>query len=117
MKKTEVENLARKYSRELATYYDKLLLESIKSPFALFGKVVGYKKIKVPRYITIKIPMISRHYDEDLEYGRGEFEGFLISFEPLISFKIGTKTVSEPIYEKLKGKIKFKRYSKLKVKK
>ena len=99
----------------LANYYDKVFLKSM-TGMSFLGKVVGYKKVKAPRYLTIKIPVISRHYDFDSEYGTGEFLGLLISLKEITLFRIGTTTVIEPIYKKPKGKIKFNRHTKLKVK-
>mgnify|MGYP001563295896 CR=1 FL=1 len=98
----------------MAKYYDEMLLDifagnNLAETFV--GKIIGYRKTKVPIYLTIPIPRITRDYDNDSEYGTGEFRGFLISFEKVNLFRIGTKTEKQAIYRKQKGKtISFKRY-------
>lgn len=115
-------NLIEEYSKNasniLANYYDKALLDSITGSTSLedslFGKVIGYKKVKVPKYLIIKIPIIEKDYNNDSEYGDGSFRGYLISFREVKLFRIGTTIESKPIRKKVTGKtIKWKRYSNL----
>ena len=117
MKKTKLQKITNTLSKATMGYINKFLLEDLMSSSSfLTGEVIAYKKVKVPRYLRIKIPVISRHYDFDSEYGTGEFLGLLISLKEITLFRIGTTTVIEPIYKKPKGKIKFNRHTKLKVK-
>lgn len=66
----------------------------------IFGKVIGYRWKKEPRYLYLPIPVIEKHYDSDYEYGSGEFEGLLISVVWKRLFRIGSKRVKVPIYSK-----------------
>ena len=75
---------------------DSILQQSQLDEFA-FGKIVGYRDIKVPVYLRIKVPVIVKHYCEDSEYGQSEFMGWLISFREVSLFRIGTKIEKEPI--------------------
>ncbi len=98
----------------MAEYYDEMLLATFAGnnlAETFVGKIVGYRKTEVPVYLTIPILKITRDYDNDSEYGTGEFRGFLISFEKVNLFRIGTKIEKQAIYRKQKGKtIFFKRY-------
>ena len=120
-KKIDVaENIIECAGSAVASYYDKMMMDTVlnQTQFCHFGNIIGYKKVKQPVYLTIKIPVISKDYDDDYEYGTGDFKGLLISLKEIRLFKIGTKIIEEPIYEerKNKGMIKFTRYSPLKQK-
>lgn len=112
-------DIVKEYSKyagnALANYYDSLLLNQMQgSPLedSLFGKIIGYKNIKVPKYLTIKIPVIEKDYDFDSEYGDGSFRGYLISFREIKLFRIGTKIERMPIRRKATGKsISWRRYN------
>lgn len=116
----ELQDVANVMGDTVAKFYDEMLMQQLSSTNLLhehlFGKIIGYKKVKEPVYLTIKVPRIEKDYDNDIEYGTGEFRGLLISFREVKLFRIGTKIVEEPIYKKIKtGKtIKFARYSDLK---
>lgn len=118
MKKT---NLVEEYSKNagniMANYYDSILLNQMRtSPLedSLFGKVIGYKKVKVPKYLIIKLPIIEKDYNTDSEYGDGSFRGYLISFREVKLFRIGTTIEKQPIRRKITGKtVKWKRYGDL----
>ncbi len=103
----------------LETYYSKKYLELASTnffPSHILGEIIGYRKVKVPTYLTIKVPMVEKHYDSDYDYEDDEFRGWLISFKEVKLFKIGHKIEEVPIYKKRKPgsvTIKFKRYSKL----
>lgn len=112
-------SVADELGQAMASTYDKLMMESLTGSSMLhekiFGKLVGFKKVKVPKYLTIKVPVIEKDYDNDSEYGTGEFRGWLISFKEVNVCKIGTRIEETPIYKKKKTDqtIKFKRYGKL----
>ena len=101
----------------LANFYDRMWMDSASANFmSPWGKIVGYRKVRVPVYLEVTVPVIERHYSDDDDYGSGEYEGLLISTRKIRLFRIGTKIEKEPIYEKPKGKgstMKFKRYSSL----
>src|SRR3990167_4956034 len=111
--------IAERLAKRLANFYDRTLLERASTNFfSLCGKIVGYRKVKVPVYLEVTVPVIERHYSDGDDYGEsgGEYEGLLISTKKIRLFRIGTKIEKEPIYEKPKGKgptLKFKRYSSL----
>jgi hypothetical protein len=108
-----VEHITWKLGDELINVYNKQFLD-IATQSLSFGprlKIIGYRKVKVPVYFEIDVPVTERHYDED-----GEYEGMLTRMEKKRLFKIGTKIEERPIYEKpkpSKATIKFKRYSPL----
>ena len=103
-------------SSVLSRLYMEKMIDSIN--MSLFGmpQPVGYRNVKVPVYFKIKIPVIEKDYDNDSEYGTGEFRGLLISLREVNLFRIGMKIEKEPIYKKNKNGevIKIQRYSKLK---
>lgn len=72
-----------------------------------YGKIIGWKKSKVTRYLKLPIPTIKKHC--------GEYEeGLLLNIKWVNThIPIGKKTVETPIFKKLKGTIKFRRYGKL----
>lgn len=104
-------------SEELNSFYDQALLNVMTRPL-LFNhhlKIIRYKKVKVPVYFEISVPVWRKHYDEC-----GEYEGILMTIEKKALFRIGTRIEEEPVYEKLKpskATIRFRRYSPLKQKK
>jgi len=109
-------------NEELNNIYDQELLNVMTRPLSFNHhlKIIRYKKVKVPRYLTIKFPVIERWTDYDGEYSFGDLQGWIIHFKKFNLFKIGTKIEEEPVYEKLKpskATIKFRRYSPLKQKK
>jgi len=116
----DLQDVASVMGNTMAKFYDEMLMQQLSSTNLLhehlFGKIIGYKKVKKPVYLTIKVPHIEKDYDNDIEYGTGEFRGLLISFREVKLFRIGTKIVEKPIYKKIKtGQvIKFSRYSELK---
>jgi hypothetical protein len=114
-KKIKIDRIAKKLGKEIATFYDKVLLDNLSSSLSYdFGKIIGYKNIRVPVYFKIYIPVVEKHYDTDSEYGSGEFEGWLISFREIKLFKIWNKIEKQPIYRKEKGKtVSFTRYKEL----
>lgn len=77
-----------------------------------FGKPIRYKNVKQPKYFSFYVPVIQKHYDDDYEYGTGDFEGLLLSLKKITTkIKIGTQIVSVPVYKKRSNKpITFKRY-------
>jgi hypothetical protein len=103
-------------------FYDEALLNATQSNLTItnrfLGKIIGYKKVKVPVWETEKIPYIEKYYGEcndDGEYGN-ELEGYLIKFKEKKIKKIGYKWVKKPIFEKREiynKPIKFKRYGEL----
>lgn len=100
-----------------AKNYDAAFLKSTIQPLSFRPelKIIGYRKVKVPVYFEISVPVTEKHYDE-----YGEYEGMLTRMEKKRLFKIGTRIEEQPIYEKPKPSkvaIKFKRYSPLKQKK
>lgn len=97
------------YGTALNEFWDKQALKLGESNM-LFGKPIGYKSVKIPKYFKIKIPKIEwNHYHSD-DYG-SMYEGILIYFESVELFKIGYTIVKKPIYKKSKGStIKFNRY-------
>ncbi len=117
--KVTADSIADKMGKAMAESYDKFLMQSLLSTSlvheSLFGKIVGYRNVKVPRYLTIKVPVIARDYDNDSEYGTGEFRGWLVSFKVINVCKIGTRTEKEAIYKKEKTgqTIRFSRYNPL----
>lgn len=116
MKKDLTVTVAKRLGEEMGNLYDQILINTLTHANQLdemvFGKITGYKTVKAPRYLTIKIPDISKQYDDDSEYGTGEFEGFLISFKEIKLFRIGTKTEKQPIRKKPKGQtVSFSRYN------
>ena len=116
----DLQDVASVMGKTISKFYDEMLMQQLSSTTLLhehlFGKIIGYKKVKEPVYLTIKIPKIEKDYDNDYEYGTGEFRGLLISFREVKLFRIGTKIIEEPIYKKVKTgqTIKFARYSDLK---
>lgn len=103
------EELIDNIARTTGKYFDKKIMEAL--TYSPLGEtIVGYRKIKEPVFLKIKIPVIAKDYD--IEFG--DFRGYLISFKEVNLFKIGSKMVEKPIYKKTKPKvIKFKRYSPL----
>ena len=117
MKKIDVlHDIRDRLEEMMSSYYEKALMNSLfGNAEYLFGKVIGYKKVRVPKYLTIKVPVITKEYDNDSEYGDGSFRGFLLSFEERKLFRIGTTIEKQPIYRKTKGEtITFSRYGGLK---
>ena len=117
-KTIKIDKIVEKLGKEMATFYDKALLDNLSKPlFYNLGKIIGYKNIKVPVYLNIYIPVVEKHYDTDSEYGTGEFEGWLLSFREIKLFKIWNKIEKQPIYRKEEGKtVFFKRYKRLNIK-
>lgn len=94
-------------------YMDKMVYSINESLFGM-PKIVSYRNVKVPKYLTIKVPVIERY--TYYEYGDGEPSGWLITFKHINICKIGTKIERQPVYEKpkkTKQTIKYKRFSKL----
>ena len=105
---SDVKSVAETLGNSLASFYDKAMIDVLK-PNMFTPKPYKYIKVKRPRYIYIKCPILVRHYDE-----WGDFEGWLISFVPRWHFRWGTKIVEEPVYRKSKPRvIKFRRYGPL----
>lgn len=77
-----------------------------------FGKLIRYKNVVQPKYLSFYIPTIEKHYDDDYEYGESEFRGFLLGLKHITTkIKIGTEIVRVPVYKKNKGRVvNFKRY-------
>lgn len=103
---------------QMASLYDQMLMNALKHANDLdemmFGKIIRYRNVKVPKYLTVKIPVISRDYDNDSEYGDGSFRGLLISTREVKLFRIGTAIERQPVRKKSTGKtIKWERYSPL----
>ena len=100
--------------------WEKALLETVERrgllfQAGIFGKIIGYKKVKVAVWETEKRPYIEKYYGEGNDEGEynDELEGYLIRFKEKKIKKIGYKWEEEPIYEKPKKSgnvIKFKRY-------
>lgn len=104
-------------SDEIANQYDTMMLNSFTKPLTYhpMPKIIRFKKVKVPVYFEIDVPVIKKHYDE-----YGEYEGMLIVMEKKKLFRTGTRIEEVPVYEKTKPShetIKFRRYSSLKQKK
>ena len=117
-KTIKTDPIVKKLGKEMAAYYDKVLLNSfLGMSYPPLGEIIGYKNIKVPVYFRIYIPVVEKHYDTDFEYGTGEFEGWLLSFREINLFKIGNKIKKQPIYRKEEKKtVIFKRYKRLNIK-
>jgi len=115
MGKIELENSVERMAN-VTDFYNKKFMEvvSYHMDHLFFGKVVGYKDVRVPRYLMVPVPVIERHYDySDMGV---DFEGILLSFRWVRLFRIGTKVIKEPVYRKPKSQlIKFRRYSNLNV--
>ncbi len=105
-----LKDTAEKVADALHNFYDQRLLDrtmNTTTTSLLLGEVVGYRKVKRPKYLWVTLPQIEKHYDT--EYN--EFEGYLLTFRRVRLFRIGTKMVSEPIYKKKTGStIRFVRY-------
>ena len=100
-------------SEALAKSIDKMIFE----PLLFEREISHYREVKVPRYFSLKLPMVNKDYDDDYEYGTGEFKGLLISMREVLRFRIGTKVIKQPVYKSYKKSdkpIKFVRYGKLK---
>lgn len=111
MKETTI---SEQLGKALGNYYDRTMMDMMTNNTAaemLFGKVVGYRKQRVPKYLYIPFPAIEKHYNED-----GEYEGLLISVYQKRLFRIGTEIVEVPIYKKKKSTIKFARNGKVETK-
>lgn len=111
-----VSNMTEKLGKNLANFYDKALLKSLEDQPFFRPKIIGYRKVRVPVYFEIKIPVLEPHYDTDYEFGTGEFEGYLLTTKVINRIKIGTRIEEQPIYKKepKKGKtITFERYQPL----
>lgn len=98
--------------KTLAGFYDRKFLENAIGPSTdeIFnGKIVGWRKRRVKRYLEFKIPWIEKHYDED------DFVGYLIVWKDIeTKICIGTEIREYPIREKRKPSvIKFRRYAPL----
>jgi len=105
-----VEDITEQVGSALSNFYDKMLLDAYTNTNLLLGEVVGYRNVKRPKYLEISLPHIEKHYD----YDYGEDDGYLLTFRRVRLFRIGTETVSEPIYKKRKGSfIRFPRYNKI----
>jgi len=121
--KHSVKYLTKKSADELGSafgaFYDRQVLSVLESGTSvsslLYGDIIGYRKKKVTKYLYIPIPTIERQYNDDSEYGTGEFEGFLISVRWINThIPIGKETIEVLVYRKAKGQtIKFRRYGKL----
>lgn len=94
--------------KPLADFYDKAILKALVKGMSLFctGK---FRNKRVPKYLKIKIPVIEKHFCEDMDDS-----GFFITIKEIPLFRIGTKVIKVPVRRKLKGKkIRFRRYSKV----
>ena len=80
------------------------------------GELIGYRKVRVPIYLSIPVPVIEKHYEYG-DFGEScELEGLLITIKWIRLFKIWSKIEKVPRYKKLtnKGsKITFRRYKPL----
>lgn len=107
-----MDNVTKYLINNVGKTYDKILLSVLTdNVYFPFGKIKGYKKVKVPRYLTIVVPKIEwRHYSYS-EYG-SDYEGILIYFDRVRICRIGSKWEKQPVYSKPKksSQIKFKRY-------
>lgn len=96
----------------LAGFYNRAFLYSARTNlFGFCEKIVGYRKVRVPKYLEMTVPVLEKHYDDG-----GDFEGLLVTTRTVRICRIGTKIEKEPIYEKPKkkgGVTKFRRYSNL----
>ncbi len=102
--------------KETAKFYDRIFLDRLVSASELWlGKVIGYRKKRITKYLHIPVPFIERHYDEDYEFGTGEFEGLLLSVRWIKTpIPIGRKTIEVAIRKKRKGQtVRLRRYSSL----
>lgn len=99
-----------KNNEALQNFYDRKLLQSIRQPNPFLAKV-KWRKVKVPKYFTIKLPVIDRVVDE------GGNVGYRIILQEFDLFRIGTKLDYQPYYPKTKKgiTIKFRRYGDLNV--
>jgi hypothetical protein len=99
-----------KNNEALQNFYDRKLLQSIRQPNPFLAKV-KWRKVKVPKYFTIKLPVIDRVVDE------GGNVGYRIILQEFDLFRIGTKIEEQPYYPKTKNgeAIKFRRYGDLNV--
>lgn len=112
-----VEKIQWKLGDELINVYNKQFLDMVTQSLCFRPelKIIGYRKVKVPVYFEISVPVTEKHYDE-----YGEYEGMLTRIEKKRLFKIGTRIEKEPIYEKpkpSKATIKFRRYNPIQQKK
>ena len=115
-KNKSIRKVADELGNTLASFYDKQLLDAATSTSIYerwMPKIVGYRMVRVPRYLEITIPVIEKHYCSD-EYGEERYlEGLLLTFKTIRVCRIGTKVEKQPIYksDKRKGSpINFKRY-------
>jgi len=95
----------------LSEYYNKKFMERVLDfgmPFYT-GKV---RNKRVPKYFKVTIPVIRSHFCEDTCES-----GLFITTKEINLFRIGTEVIKVPVMRKFKKgvKVRFKRYSKLKV--
>lgn len=92
---------------------DRQILDVLKQGTSL--SYVGWpqkmRNKRVPRYFSIWIPSIEKHYDSE-DY---DFEGWLVSFWKKDLFQIGWKWVKVPVMRRFKSPryVKWKRYNQL----
>jgi hypothetical protein len=109
-----------KRQNNVANFYQESFLRLANDMNSLLflnrGKFLGYRKVRVPVYLTIPIPIIEKHYEYG-DFGEScELEGLLITIKWIRLFKIWSKIEKVPRYKKLtnKGsKITFRRYKSL----
>lgn len=94
----------------LSDFYDRALMDSVRTVNPLLTHI-KYKKVRVPKYFTIKLPVIGKVIDYD--WGDVGYRIYLKDFE---LFQIGWKYVEKPVWKKTgKGTaIKFRTYGKIK---
>ena len=80
---------------DLAKAYQMHFIRNVLAPNPFFGKIYKYEDVRVPKYVCIKLPTVTKQYDED-----GEFVGWLITMENKRLFKWGTKIVQQAVYKK-----------------
>lgn len=114
MKKDYLGIISDKVGNDLARIYDKSFIDSLTHRPTWMPEIVGYKNVRVPRYLEIRVPVIEKHY-RDFDDGM-EYEGLLITTRTIRICKFGWKYEKQPIYKKqIRKSIRFIRYSNLKV--
>lgn len=111
-----VSKLAQERAKAIGDFYDKALLDNLKTHFPFFAGA-KYRKQRVPIYLKIKIPVLEKHscgYDYD-DYPVSK-NGYFLTFRKIKLFKIGSRIEKVEYYPKKKipgGTSKFRRYSQL----
>mgnify|MGYP001583534148 CR=1 FL=1 len=105
-------------STDLLEYYSQKMGEAMAQDTDnyLFGKPVRYRKQTVIKYLHLPALSITRDYDNDSEYGTGEFRGFLVSIKWVKTFiPVGKEVIKVPIFKRHKkdSVLKFQRYTAL----